>query len=114
VAFQATVSGTTNQGVTWSVLEGSAGGTISAAGVYTAPATPGSYHVVATSQADVSKSSAVPVVVGAERVLSVSVNPATISVAVGGTAQFTASITTSCGTTTAASLVAIPDPNAPR
>src|ERR1043166_8902008 len=47
--FTATVSGTSNTGVTWSIQEGSAGGTIDATGKYTAPATPGIYHVVATS-----------------------------------------------------------------
>lgn len=38
--------------VTWSVLEGSAGGTIDAQGYYTAPAAAGTYHVVASHGAD--------------------------------------------------------------
>ena len=50
-SFTATVSGTSDQGVTWSVREAS-GGTVSTAGVYTAPLTPGTYHVVATSTVD--------------------------------------------------------------
>jgi invasion protein IalB len=49
--FTATVSQTSNTAVTWSVQEGG-GGTVSAAGLYTAPAAPGFYHVVATSVAD--------------------------------------------------------------
>jgi chitinase len=53
--FVATVSGTTNKGVTWSVQEGSAGGSVSTAGAYKAPQTAGTYHVVATSSADVTK-----------------------------------------------------------
>jgi hypothetical protein len=36
--FAATVSGTTSTAVTWSVQEGAAGGSITSAGVYTAPA----------------------------------------------------------------------------
>ena len=44
LTFTATVKGTTNQAVTWSIQEGSAGGTISSSGLYTAPATAGIYH----------------------------------------------------------------------
>ena len=44
--------GTTNFDVTWSVQEGPAGGSITAAGVYTAPASVGTYHVIATSVAN--------------------------------------------------------------
>lgn len=55
--FTATVTGTDNKDVLWSIREGSpAGGTITDGGRYTAPATPGEYHVVATSKADPSKS----------------------------------------------------------
>ncbi len=45
--FSATVSGTGT--VNWSVQEGSAGGTISSAGIYTAPQNTGTYHVIAAS-----------------------------------------------------------------
>ncbi len=53
--FTATVEGTSNNGVTWSV-DGVVGGnssvgTISTSGLYTAPATVGSYRVSATSSA---------------------------------------------------------------
>jgi len=48
--FGATVSG--GGSVTWSVQEGAAGGTITSAGIYTAPATAGTYHVVATNSAN--------------------------------------------------------------
>jgi len=53
--FTATVSGTSNKAVNWSVVEAN-GGTIDATGKYTAPMKAGSFHVVATSQADSSKS----------------------------------------------------------
>jgi hypothetical protein len=54
--FTATVVGAADQTVTWTVTE-ALGGTISTTGgLYTAPLLPGSFHVVATSVADVSKS----------------------------------------------------------
>ena len=52
LSFVATVTGTANSGVTWSVEEGALGGSITSSGVYTAPNTPGTYHVVATSVGD--------------------------------------------------------------
>lgn len=52
VTLSATVTGVSNTAVNWSVLEGGTGGTISAAGLYTAPALGGTFHVVAQSQAD--------------------------------------------------------------
>jgi Kelch motif/Galactose oxidase, central domain len=54
--FANTVSGSSNAAVTWSIQEHSAGGAITSAGVYTAPATEGTYHLVATSVADPTKS----------------------------------------------------------
>jgi hypothetical protein len=98
----ATVTGTTNTSVTWSVQEGAAGGTVTAAGLYTAPAGPGTYHVVATSNADATKS-AIATVTVAEVILAVAVSPATVTVAPGGTAQLTATVTNTCGTFTATS-----------
>lgn len=63
-AFTATVHNGIAQNVTWSITEGAAGGTITAEGVYTAPSTPGTYHVVATSAAYPTKSATATVVVG--------------------------------------------------
>jgi uncharacterized repeat protein (TIGR03803 family) len=48
--FGATVSG--GGSVTWSVQEGSAGGSITSTGIYTAPATTGTFHVIATNSAN--------------------------------------------------------------
>jgi hypothetical protein len=62
-AFMATVEGTSNHGVTWSVQEGVAGGTITSAGVYTAPQAAGTYHVIVVSQADTGKSAVATVIV---------------------------------------------------
>jgi outer membrane protein assembly factor BamB len=52
LTFTATVLGTENTAVTWSVEGGDANGTITQQGVYTAPATPGAYTIIATSQAN--------------------------------------------------------------
>lgn len=102
--FSATVTGTTNTAVTWSVQEGAAGGTITAAGLYTAPSGPGVYHVVGTSQADTTKTAVATVTVN-EVILAVAVSPATVTVAPGGSAQFTATVTNTCGTYTSTSTV---------
>jgi hypothetical protein len=93
--FSASVSGTSNQAVTWTVsgasCSGATCGTVSSTGLYTAPAVVPSPHatvaVVATSQADSSKSRTVNV-----RVVDilVSVLPNSSTVALNGTQQFTA------------------------
>ncbi len=73
--FSATVSGSGDTDVNWSVAEAPAGGTIvnrgvqaqagtvAVTGVYVAPNLPGTYHVVATSKADPSKSATAEVLV---------------------------------------------------
>ena len=104
LTFTATVTGALDTAVTWSVQEGAAGGAITSGGVYTAPSAAGTYHVIAASQAAPSSSAIVPVVV-TEKVLSVAVSPQVISIPAGGSAQFTATVTTTCGTTTATKVV---------
>lgn len=68
-AFSAAVTGSSNTGVTWSIQEGAAGGTISASGAYTAPAVvangTGTFHIIATSQADPTKTASATVTVTA-------------------------------------------------
>lgn len=91
--FTATVQGTTsNTAVTWKATLGA----ISAAGVYTAPANPGTDTVTATSVADTTKSASATVTVIATPsspvVTSVTITPASASVATSGTVQFTASV----------------------
>jgi len=54
-AFSAWVTGTNAQ-VAWSIAEGTVGGSITDMGVYTAPVSPGNFHVVATVVADPSVS----------------------------------------------------------
>jgi hypothetical protein len=77
VDFAATVSGTEDVEVDWSVQEGDAGGRvvprgakasggkISALAVYIAPDSPGTYHLVATSKADSEKSATAEITVKA-------------------------------------------------
>jgi hypothetical protein len=55
IQFSARVIGVSNPAVTWSIQEGSAGGSISQTGLYTAPATAMDVHIVATSVADPTK-----------------------------------------------------------
>jgi hypothetical protein len=98
LTFSATVTGTTDGAVTWSIQE-AAGGVITSAGVYTAPSAAGTYHVVATSHADPSKQVIAAVTV-TTKVLSIAVTPANTSAAPGGQVQLTATVTTTCGTFT--------------
>ncbi len=97
LAFAATVTGTSNTAVSWSVLEGASGGAITSGGVYTAPSSAGTYHVIATSAAAPTSSATVPMVV-TDKILSVAVSPQQVSSAANGTTQFTATVTTTCGT----------------
>ncbi len=85
--FTATVSGTVNKGITWSVQEGASGGSITSNGVYTAPAAAGTFHVIAISQADNSKSAAGAVTVPD---VSIAISPSVVAVARTRTRQFTA------------------------
>lgn len=76
--FAATVTGGGDTDVTWSVEEGSSagkvinrgaqahGGTVAITGVYVAGDMPGTYHVVATSKADPSKSATAEVLVNSK------------------------------------------------
>jgi len=84
VQFSASVSGSSNPAVIWSIQEGSGGGSISETGLYTAPSGAMEVHVVATSLADPSKSFSALVTVSA---VSVSL-PSTAGVPRGRQRQF--------------------------
>ena len=89
VQFSATVAGTvTNKSVTWKA----ALGTITTAGLYTAPATAGTDTVTATSVADATKSATATVTVSTPVVTSVSVSPSSTSITTSGALQFTATV----------------------
>lgn len=97
LAFTASVSNSTDTTVIWSVNGITGGspqaGTISADGVYTAPADlpqGGTVQVIATSHADSSKFASVSVTVFSD--ISVSISPGTASVELGAAQAFHASI----------------------
>src|SRR5204863_2850551 len=102
VGAQVTFTGTVTGGfsgqstaVTWSVTE-AGGGSVTSAGVYTAPGTTGTYHVVATSVADNTKSDTVTITVSTSTI-AVAVSPSTANVLTGGTQTFTATVSNSQG-----------------
>jgi hypothetical protein len=66
-------------------------------GIYTAPQAAGTYHVVARSVADTTKTVQGTITVGPEKVVSVGVAPGTGTVTANGTLAFAASVTTTCG-----------------
>jgi hypothetical protein len=95
--FTATVTGSTNKGVTWQINGTTGGnstlGTISTTGLYTAPTTvpsPASMTITATAQAD-NKTSATAAVTVIPAVL-VTVSPAAVTVPAGGAQTFTANV----------------------
>ncbi len=90
--FTATVTGSSNTAVTWTVVPASGGGTISSTGLYTAPSSPGTYQVVATSVADTSATARTSVTVTSGPVVSVSITPAVATVSPGGTQPFMATV----------------------
>lgn len=56
-------SGVGQYDVTWRLQEGAAAGTITADGLYTAPSTPGTFHLIATSSHNTSLSSTAPLTI---------------------------------------------------
>jgi hypothetical protein len=87
--FLATVTAT-NMAVTWTVQEGAAGGSITSAGVYTAPQVVGTYHLIATSMADPTKSGTATITVPS---VAVSIFPATDTLGPSGLRNFVATVT---------------------
>jgi hypothetical protein len=98
LALKATVTNAANPAVTWTVQQVD-GGSVTAAGVYTAPQSAGTYHVLARSVEDPARTATATLLVS-DRILSVAVAPATTSVTAGGSAKFTAVVTTTCGSFT--------------
>jgi hypothetical protein len=88
-AFTAKVTGTTNTAVTWSVEE-SSGGTIDSAGLYTPPQNgAGTFHVIATSQANSAAAGTAVVIVPMPRV---TIDPVAVTLRPGGTRTFAATV----------------------
>lgn len=61
--FTATVTGATDTSATWTIQEAPAGGAIGSGGMYSAPGAFGTYHVIATSNADTTQSASATIVV---------------------------------------------------
>lgn len=80
--FTAKVTGASDTAVTWSIREGSAGGSITGNGVYTAPNSAGWFHVVATSLADPAKTATAQIIVTQ---VAIGIFPATDTLAVNTT-----------------------------
>jgi hypothetical protein len=88
-SFTATVTGTTNTEVTWSVQEGF-GGTIDSTGLYTAPQnSTGTFHVVATSQANPAAKGIAAVAVQQSQL---TISPVDVMLPPGGTQAFTVGV----------------------
>lgn len=95
--FTATVTGTSNTAVTWTVNGVSGGnstlGTVSTSGLYTAPSAvpnPSTVTITATSAADATKFVSATVTI---TTIQVTVSPTTAIVQTGATQQFTATVT---------------------
>lgn len=86
--FSALVSGTSNTAVTWSASSG----TVSSSGMYTAPASAGTYTITAISNSDSTKSGSALAVVSAPQTVSVSISPGSASVDEASQVQFTATV----------------------
>src|SRR5262249_154480 len=92
LTFSAMVTGTVagqSTAVTWSVQE-AGGGTVDGSGHYTAPASAGTFHVIATSVADPTKKGSATVTVTS---IAVAISPKTAATITGGALTFTATVT---------------------
>ncbi len=89
-SFTAFVTGTSNSAVNWAVQEGAAGGSITNTGIYTAPNKSGTFHVLATSQADTTKSQTATVSVAA---VGISLTQTAVTLDVGNQFPFMANVT---------------------
>jgi len=102
--FQATVTGSANTAVNWTIsgtgCAGTSCGTVSSTGLYTAPSTVPILSLVtvtATSQADTTKSASASVSLSA--LVTVAVLPKTVSLAPGAQKQFGATVSGSANST---------------
>jgi len=86
--FKATVTGTTNKSVNWSVTAGT--GTVSQSGLFTAPNVPEGDTVQVQSQADLTKTASASVTVPA---VGITISPPSATVQPKGTQRFTATVT---------------------
>lgn len=91
--FTATVTGTANTAVGWTAT----GGSITTAGLYTAPSAAGTYQITATSEADPGQSAAAVITVVAP-VVKVAISPLSVTLQAGAQQAFTATVTGTANT----------------
>ncbi len=109
--FAATVTGTSNAAVTWSLsgagCSGAACGTISSGGIYAAPAnapSPATLQVRATSVANRTKSASASVTIVATAAVLLSISPTSADVPTASVGSFTTTVTGTTNTAVAWSL----------
>jgi len=97
--FSAHLANTPIQAVSWKVVEGAAGGTVTDQGLYVAPTTLGTYHLQAYSPIYPSATAVATITVAQPTgsVLGVQVSPLAATVLVGGNAAFKAVVATTTG-----------------
>jgi uncharacterized protein YjdB len=89
IQFKATVTtSSANKAVSWK----SSNGAISATGLYTVPSKPGTATITVMCHADLSKTASATVTISTPVVNSVRISPASMSIPMNGTQQFTASV----------------------
>ena len=91
--LHAAVTGVPDKMVLWSVGEGAVGGSVDGNGLYSAPQTPGLYHVVASSKFDPSKTAAAAISVSATPTITVSIDPTSVAMQPGASVRFSAAVT---------------------
>ncbi len=103
ITFRATGNMSDGSSTTVNVTYSATGGTVTAAGRYTAGTTPGTYSVFATHQSGLADTAGV-VIQSPPTLQAIVVTPSSASVAAGATRQFSASGTMSDGSTTPVSV----------
>jgi len=106
-SFMAAVTGAANTSVTWSVI-GAGGGAVSSAGLYSAPAvlpSPSSVKVRATSVASPSVYGESTVILVAPPAVTISVSPSPVTVPLGTSKSFTATVSGAANTSVTWSVV---------
>ncbi len=95
--FSASVANATTDAVTWDIVEGASGGSITLSGLYTAPIVQSSttFHVRATSVADNSKVGLAPVTITPPPAVTIAIAPLAPTIAADGQQQFSATVSNS-------------------
>jgi hypothetical protein len=97
VGFAAAVTGTVDTSVRWSVTEAD-GGSVDSTGHYVAPSGAGTFHVVATSNADPAVRATAVVSVGTNPTVAVTITPSAVTATPGQQISFGANVTGSSDT----------------